>query len=877
MLGPLEVVDDDGPLELSARRPRALLAALLLRAGTVVPRTTLIELLWDGKAPTSADSVLRVYVAQLRRALPENRLVTRSPGYVLRVEEGELDATRFESLLADARRAAGDGDVRGAQSLYGRALALWRGDALADLAGEPFVALEAGRLDELRLACLEEYLETELALGRHKEALPELERLAAEHPLRERGRALLMLALYRAGRQADALASYRAARAALVEELGLEPGDELRILEQRILRHDPALTATAEAHPSRKALPLPPTPTLGREREIAELHDLVVGGRRRLITLLGPGGVGKTRLALEVAHAVSNELAHGAVFVDLAPVGDPAHLFSAVGRALRLRETGSAGWRDLVTDHVHERELLLVLDNVEHLAAGVLAVAELLEAAPQLRILATSRRVLRLTAEHVKELRPLEDGAARELLVQRAAAAGADLAGDSPEVSEIVRRLDGLPLAIELAAPRLRSVPPDELARLLDSRLTTLGDGARDVPLRHRTMRAAIDWSFDLLAPAEQRLAARLATFAGGFTVDAMLAVGGADGDETRLAALVDASIVNRDHDRYRMLEVVREYAAELPPADADARAAHAAYFLALAERAEPELTGADQAHWLDRLEAEHDNLRAALDWLARVDGGLALRLAAALGRFWYVRGYLSEGLDRIRRGLADASDGDPATLAKAARAGSALALLRGELAPAESYAARALELYRAADDDAGVVRALSNLGAILHARGDLAGAVSTLDECIAAAEAVGDGRLTALACNNRGDVALSQGDFAMAADQFARSLELLRAAGDVANVARALYNLGAVALEQGRTDEAEALLRESLELAERVDDSEDVAWCLIGLAASAARKGRTREARRLLERADGLLERIGATMKPFEQALYDRTQAAIL
>ena len=411
-----------------------------------------------------------------------------------------------------------------------------------------------------------------------------------------------------------------------------------------------------------------------------------------------------------------------------------------------------------------------------------------------------------------------------------------------------------------------------ELLQLLDSRLDALARGSRDAPVRHRTMRSAIDWSVRLLDPAEQRLLGRLAIFSGGFTTEAMLDVGGPHATVDQLDALVSASIVQFIDGRHRLLEIVREYAAELPSADPEGSARHAAYFLRLAEAAEEELSGADQADWLERLEADHDNLRAALDWLTRVgEAGLELRLAAALGRFWYMRGYLSEGLTRLQRAVADAPD-DDATVAKALRTSSALALLRGDYPRARAAAERALELYRRAGDEAGVVRSLSNLGAILHALGDLTLAAETLDECIEACASVGDDRLMALTRNNRGDVALSQGELDLAADQFAQALALLRAANDTANIARALYNLGAVAVEQQRGAEAGELLRESLELSDRVDDVEDVAWCLIALGVVAAENSASLDAAALLGYTTALLDRIGATMKPFEARLFERT-----
>jgi tetratricopeptide (TPR) repeat protein len=385
-------------------------------------------------------------------------------------------------------------------------------------------------------------------------------------------------------------------------------------------------------------------------------------------------------------------------------------------------------------------------------------------------------------------------------------------------------------------------------------------------------MRSALDWSYELLEPGPQRLLGRLSIFSGGFTSEAALVVGEGSTVED-LAALVDASFVRPGRGRYEMLDLVREYAAELPSADDEGRDLHARHYLLLAEQAEAHLTGAEQGAWLATLETEHDNLRAASDWAARSGNPtVELGLAAALGRFWYVRGYLSEGLERLLRANDAASPGEPLARAKALRAASALALLQGDYRLAHELAERALELYRQSGDAAGVARCLSNLGAILHAQDRLDEAAQTLDSCIEACESLGDDRLTAMARNNRGDVALSRGDLDVAAEQFARSLDLLRSVGDVANVARALYNLGAVALERQHAGDAAALLLEALELSQAIADDEDTAWCLIGLAALAETGGRELDGARLLALAAILLDRLGATMKPFERNLYDRT-----
>ena len=883
VLGPLLVIDRGTPVGLTARRQRALLAALLLRRGQPLSRDELIDAVWGGDPPASAANVLRLYVSRIRGALPPGRLVTRPQGYALLVEPGELDAERFEELLVDGRRVRAEGNARLARALLGRALDLWRGAALAELADEPFAGNEAARLNDLRVECLEERIAADLELGRHVDVLAELQRLVAEHPLRERLRGQLMLALYRAGRQADALASYRAGRDVLVAELGLEPGAELRELERRVLRQDPALdpveVQSGVAAAARVRVPSPATATVGREREIAELRRLLLSQSSRLVTLVGPGGVGKTRLAVETARIVGAELADGAVLVELASLRDHELLVPSIGRALGLRMSGALSWPELLAEQLQPLELLLVLDNLEHLTAGAAPLGELLAAAPRLRLLVTSRSVLRLAAEQVVEVPPLERPAAVELFVRQTIAAGvarSTVAAGREAIDQICERLDGSPLAIELAAPRLRVLPPADLLRLLDSRLDALRDGPRDAPKRHQTLRSTIDWSFDLLSPAEQRVFTRLSVFSGGFMVDAMAAVGGPEATIERLAALVDASMVQARDGRHQLLEVVREYAAGRLGDDLEPRRCHADHFAQLAETAERELSGANQVDWLCRLDTEHDNLRAALDWLAAGDAAAELRLAAALGRFWYVRGHIEEGLTRLRHAIDRADGHDGPTLAKALRATSALALIQGDYPLARRFADGALSLYRSLDDRPNIARTLSNLGAILHAQNELDLAAATLDECILDCGRLGDDRLLALAQNNRGDVALSQRDLDTATGYFERSLDVLRALGDTANVARALYNLGAVAVEQERFDDARALLGESVALARQVGDSEDIAWCLIALGAVSAHAREPLSGARMLGFTTALLTRIGATMKPFEKDLHARTQQAL-
>ena len=739
------------------------------------------------------------------------------------------------------------------------------------------MAGEAARLDALRVECTEERLTAEIELGLHDESLAELEQLVAAHPLRERLRGLLMLALYRTGRQADALACYREGRALLVAELGLEPGPELRQLEQQILRQDASLEPAArDGGPiAGGGLPTPPPSRSAASEEIAQIRDRLLSPSTRLLTLVGPGGVGKTRLALEVATVVGAELADGAILIELASLNDHELLLPTIAHSLGIRETGESSWVELLKRQLAPMDVLVVLDNLEHLTDGVAPLADLLGACPRLKILATSTTVLRLSAEQVVDVPPLDRPAAVELFVRQSIAAGAAapvIDASREGISEICSRLEGSPLAIELAAPWLRTFTAQDLLAMLGSRLDVLQGGSRDMPERHRTLRATIGWSFDLLGPREQSLFARLAVFSGGFTLDALSAVAGSEATAVELGALVEASLVQARGDRYRLLEVVREYAAERLGDAAAPHRLHAEHFARLAETAETELTGRDQADLAHpaRRRARQSSGRARLVRRFRgpcrgtADGGCPRTILVRAGPH-------HRGADPPSHAIDRAASADPRLLANALRSGSALALIAGDYPLARELADRSLVVYRELDDRTGIARSLSNLGAILHAQGELDLAAATLDECIK--HYARDDRLLALAQNNRGDVALSQGDLTAATVHFERSLDILRALGDTANVARALYNLGAVAVEQGRFDDARALLGESIDSAQRIGDSEDIAWCVSALAAVAAGLQQPAHGARMLGFTDALLTRIGATMKPFEENLHLRTR----
>jgi predicted ATPase/DNA-binding SARP family transcriptional activator len=679
LLGRLEV-DADG-VDLTPVRPqqRALLALLLLRAGEVVASDELVDGLWGPRAPVTAQKALHGHISALRKRLGAERIETRPPGYRLRLAQGdEVDAHRFERVVAAART---DGPPARSRK-FRAALALFRGEPLSDFRYEAFAAAEAVRLEELRLTVVEEQIDAELELGRHAEVVPQLERLVVDHPLRERMRAQLMLALYRAGRQADALQAFQEARARLVDELGIDPSPALQRLERQILNHDPELAAP-RARPGRNlasaraSLPRQPTPLIGREREIEDVTDLLRRPEVWLVTLTGTGGTGKTRLAIKSAAGLIDDFADGVVFVGLAPLQDPDLVLPTAAQALGVGAMSGDTLAEDLARGLQSSELLLVFDNFEHVLAAAPSVADIAAGARGVKLLVTSRAPLRLSAEHVYPVSPLATPAGAEdvdLLLQcdsvvlfetRAQAVRPDFAvtsANAGSVADICRALDGLPLAIELAASRVGALPPAAMRQRLDQPLKVLVGGAQDAPERQRTLRATIDWSYELLEPAEQRLLVRLAVFAGGCTIEAAQSVCGDDLEVVEgLASLTDKGLTrlegSDEEPRFTMLETIREYAAERLELSEEAstlRWRHAEHFLGLAEKAAPELIGVgSHAEWLDRLERDHDNFRSAVDWLeASGDSGGALRLTAALWRFWDLKGHLIEGRRRLERGL---------------------------------------------------------------------------------------------------------------------------------------------------------------------------------------------------------------------------------
>jgi predicted ATPase/DNA-binding SARP family transcriptional activator len=704
LLGPMEVCVDGATLPLPRTAERAVLALLLLTPGRTVSATALVDRLWAPESlPANPVNAMQVRVSKLRRALTgagADVVVRDGAGYRVDVDPAAVDVARFAAGIRAARRVARERRSDDALARYGEALGLWRGDPLTDFASESWAVVETARLSQLRLAALAERAELALALGRHGEVAADLGPVVADDPAQEGLAGLLMTALYQEGQQAEALAVYARTRAVLGDELGLDPSAELRALRQRILRQDPALRPVAPPASASMSAPDPGgnvraevSPLIGREQELASLRDLL--GKTRLLSLVGPGGAGKTALSLAVARGQAAAFPSGAWVVGLATAADRAGVELAVADALGVPLDGAAPGRrvrDRLLSCLAQRRLLLVLDNCEHVIDAVARlVDDILARCPGVTILATSREALAVPGEVQVAIPPLPsppdgtppervlDYPAVELLVQRATAARPGRRFDEADLVDVARlaaSLDGMPLALELAAARLSALAPQELADRLTDRFAVLGSGARTANARHRTLRATVDWSHALLGDLERRLFRRLAVFHGGWTLDAAEVVAAGDGVERAelldvLGRLIDQSMVIAEPGnptRYRMLETLRQYAAERLD-EAGERSAvearHAAHFGDVATSSEGELRGTAQRATVQRLRKELPNLRAALAWLSADPSRLedALRLAAALGWFWNLGRHV-EGRDVLRR-LAARDGGSPEARAR--------------------------------------------------------------------------------------------------------------------------------------------------------------------------------------------------------------------
>jgi predicted ATPase/class 3 adenylate cyclase/DNA-binding winged helix-turn-helix (wHTH) protein len=1038
LLGRLEIVGDDGQLiTLAANKERVVLAALLLGANRLVPTSRLFDALWGDRPPDTANNALQVQVSRLRKRLSSasidgEMLRTEPYGYSLTVAPGALDVERFEALIGVEKESPEEESSRLAE-----ALRLWRGPALADVESDALAA-EATRLNDLRWLARERRIEADLTLGRHLDVVPELEALVAEEPLREGVRRQLMTALYRSGRQADALAVYRQTRDVLAEQLGIDPGPALQELELAILNQAPELDLPAQARPHlvgttlpagtvtlvftdiegstrllseigaeryaevltghralvrgvvsehrgveiraegdalfmafgrasdalacaesiqealasglvrvrigvhtgeplivdgdyvgldmhkaaricsaahggqtlvsqttsklvvsglhdlgvyrlkdldaperlfqlgdgnfapprtlRQAnLPVQPTPLIGRQRELDDLVMLVQ--RHRLVTLTGPGGTGKTRLGLQVAAELADLYDDGVWWVPLAAVSDPRLVLPSIAQTVGARED--------LTGALAAKQMLILLDNLEQLLDAAPSLGELLAAVPGLTVLATSRERLAIAGEHEYAVDPLDEATATELFVTRARQVKPDFQPDDA-VWEICRRLDRLPLALELASTRVKVLSTGQILDRLERRLDLLNTGGRDSPARQTTMRAALDWSYELLSDNERQLFRGLGVFPGGFHVDAAEAVCGGGLDD--LQSLVDKSLIKAAEGRFSLLEVTREYALErLDEAGErdDNRRRHAEWFFRLGQ-ASPEAIGAHTGlisarhlPWLERLRADTDNFRVAFAWALEHDVAAGIDLASKLLPVWQMRGQLAELARWLERALA-VPGLDKNDRALGLRLYSNALNMTGQYARAREAIAESLEFARREGDLSGEANALRDMGNVEWAAGDLDTAIQLHQQALSIWRQIDYQPGTALALHSLGDDLRDAGEFASAEIYYRESVAMSLARDNSFGAVYSLHSLGDLGLDQGDAQAARQSYRESLSRAFELGDLRSQAYCLAGLACAAALDGDDGGAGWLWAVVESAERQIEACFEPKERRRYE-------
>jgi predicted ATPase/DNA-binding SARP family transcriptional activator len=893
LFGPFSVrVQGEDLPPLHSRKGAWLLALLVLKHPRPVERSWLAATLWPDSDPTAALKNLRNILSDLRHALgaQENRIQSPTPGTLrLDLAQAEVDLVDFEA-----------GVKRGNHAALTEAVRLYAGPLLEGC-DEEWVVLEREQRQQACLDALESLAHFELQAGQTSQAARHLHTCIAMDPFRETAQCALMTALAASGDYAGVTQVYRAFRLQLHEQLYTQPAAETLALYQKIRVRArqvaaggaapltmpslprpladisaAALPEESEAPPAGRWHNLPPALTsfIGREKECADIQELLA--QTRLLTLTGMGGSGKTRLALEMARERAASYADGVWLVELAALSDPARVVQAAATALDIREQPQAPLLQTLVTTLQPKTLLLLLDNCEHLlgACADLAAA-LLRGCPSVRLLATSRERLGIAGEQVYRVPSLslpdlnvafsEESIQRyesvRLFVARACLIRSDFrvsAQNAGAVAQVCHRLDGIPLAIELAAARVRSLSVEELQRRLDNRFDLLTGGDRSALPRQQTLRDLIDWSYDLLNASEQRLLQRLSVFAGGWTLEAAEAVAGDRGQRARggkndssltpieeadildlLTSLVDKSLViaeERDASaRYQLLGTMRQYARERLVESGEnnaVRERHRDYFLALAEEAEPKLLGAEQREWLQRLAAEHENLRGALDWSVSEKGASGcLRLCGVLSRFWIVHGHWSEGREWCVRALGAARGQERSQeRGKALNGAGLLAYFQGDYASARAYHEESLAIQREIGDRYGIAVSLNGLGNVAHSQGDYASAQVYHEESLAIKREIGDRSGIAASLNNLGFMASYQGDYTSAQVYHKESLIIRREIGDRNGTAFSLGNLGFVASYQGDYASARAYHEESLGIQREIGDRRGIAYSLGGL-----------------------------------------------
>jgi len=917
ILGPFEVLEAGKSIGLGGPKPRAILAMLLLEPNRAVSAERLVELIWGEDPPESAHNSLQVQVSSLRKALSpptsaaKRQFIFSEPaGYVLRLERDQLDAARFADLTEKAEALRTAGELEASANRLAEALALWRGPVLGEFREEPWALAEASRLDEMRLKAHEDRLSIDLELGRHAVVLAELESLGRAHPLRERLQTLLMLALYRSGRQADASGVFHRTRERLLDELGMEPGPDMQMVFKQILKQDPGLKPIGESRTDN--LPAQLTEFVGRKRELSEIKQTMAG--HRLVTLTGPGGIGKTRLALQAAREISDEFRDGVWLVELAALADGGFIAQSIASMLGVREQAGKPLAETLSQFLYSRELLLVLDNCEHLIEAAARLTEqLLVGAPSLRMLATSREPLGIAGEISMPVPPLavpRDGqavASPTLEEFDAVALFCDRAGlvvpsfdltekTAPRVVEICQQLDGIPLAMELAAGKLKYLNLDQLSTRLNDRFRLLTGGSRTSLPRHQTLRAAIDWSFDLLTDAERILLRRLSVFAGSFTLEAAESICADDlldraDIEGHLTDLASKSMLSVDTNRasgarYQLLETIRAYAGERLIQASEAqqtRDRHLDWYLALAERSVPRLRTGDQDEWLQVLVGEDANLRAAVAWAIAAGGDRGFRLVVALSRFWILRGTKREGRDAAEAVIRAGAEGTVAW-ARAMTTCAQFSIWQNDADRALELLARRLEFGSGLDgpddpeDRASAIGYVSLTKAVTF--GPSPDLLIMIRDSVARLRKDGGRSVLAGTLNNSGYMAFLLGERDQGRAEIEESLGIFEELGDRFNQVAVLGSLAQVAFAGGDLEEAGSCWR-------RVFRLNPSAYVLMdgavfeGLAQLALAKHQPERTLILLGACQHIRSLTGATFAPADletsvRAVYEEARRAV-
>jgi predicted ATPase/DNA-binding SARP family transcriptional activator len=903
LLGGLQVVYGDHVVNtLHSSRLQSLFARLVMQAGVPQSRTHLAFSFWPDSGEAQARTNLRKLVHHLQRALPDaERFVSvEGPALTWRADAPyTLDVAAFEAALHQAHTAAA----------IAHAVALYRDDLLPGCYDDWTVA-ERDRLRNAFVQVLHHGITLHEAEHDYTQALGYAQRLVQHDPLHEVAYRQLMRLHALNGDRAAALCAYRTCVHVLRRELDVEPDQTTHDLYQRIRKQDivaaaaPLLSVSPPAPPTN--LPVPLTPFIGREREGAAVIERLRGGDVRLLTLTGTGGTGKTRLALQVGASLRQAFNDGVFWVDLSPVRDPALVPSAIAHALGVTEAGNQPLVERFKIYLRTKHMLMLLDNVEQVLAAGSFVTDMLQAAPHVHVLCTSREALHVYGEHLFDVPPMalpdpdqallyeslvHDEAVR-LFIYHAQAVNPRFVFTPQHalcVVELCRRLDGLPLAIEIAAARSQFLPLPTMVEQMQDRFALLVDGWRDKSVRHQTLHATIEWSYTLLDAHEQCVFRRLAVFIPGCTAAAAEAVCNVHGEVPRnvhvvLQSLVNKSLLRREEQhgsepRFRMLETIREYALSRLESSGEAelvRQQHAAFFVALAEQAEPALFEAQQAAWVERLEAEHDNLRAALQWALECgEVEMVLRLSGGLCHFWWTRGHLSEGRRWLDAALTASSAYATPLRAKACFQAGGLAYSQGDYAQAAVLLENSVALARAFSDQQALAYALLTGGNVAADQGDYARAVALYEESLVLTRTLDDTVGSSMLLANLGWAVIHQNDYARATALLEESLALSRERGDTHIIATCLNNLGLMALYRGRPADALPHLQESLALCQASSYKVGIVANLEGVVGIAAAHRQPERVAWLLDTAEALRETIAAPMSPADQAPVERVIAA--